>query len=101
MRFGGLVALNGVSVEVQRDEIRAIIGPNGAGKSTLFNCLTGVLRPTAGRIEYSPAADFFGVETFTYAIDDGNGETDTATVSVTPTLKNARTVDRTITPMIR
>jgi branched-chain amino acid transport system ATP-binding protein len=49
-RFGGLTALNGVSVEVQRGEIRAVIGPNGAGKSTFFNCLTGVLRPTAGRI---------------------------------------------------
>jgi branched-chain amino acid transport system ATP-binding protein len=49
-RFGGLTALNGVTVEVQRGEIRAVIGPNGAGKSTFFNCLTGVLRPTAGRI---------------------------------------------------
>ena len=53
MRFGGLVALNGVSFEVQRDEIRAIIGPNGAGKSTFFNCLTGVLRPTSGRILFN------------------------------------------------
>jgi branched-chain amino acid transport system ATP-binding protein len=50
MRFGGLTALNQVSVMVPRGEIRAIIGPNGAGKSTFFNCLTGVLRPTAGRI---------------------------------------------------
>jgi branched-chain amino acid transport system ATP-binding protein len=50
VRFGGLTALNGVDVEIQRDEIRAVIGPNGAGKSTFFNCLTGVLRPTAGRI---------------------------------------------------
>ena len=53
MRFGGLVALNGVSFEVQREEIRAIIGPNGAGKSTFFNCLTGVLRPTAGQILFN------------------------------------------------
>jgi branched-chain amino acid transport system ATP-binding protein len=53
MRFGGLVALNGVTFEVQRDEIRAIIGPNGAGKSTFFNCLTGVLRPTSGRILFN------------------------------------------------
>ena len=53
MRFGGLVALNGVNFEVQRDEIRAIIGPNGAGKSTFFNCLTGVLRPTSGRILFN------------------------------------------------
>jgi branched-chain amino acid transport system ATP-binding protein len=50
VRFGGLTALSGVDLELQRDEIRAVIGPNGAGKSTFFNCLTGVLRPTAGRI---------------------------------------------------
>src|SRR5262249_46252824 len=43
-------ALNSVNFEVGRDEIRAVIGPNGAGKSTFFNCLTGVLRPTSGRI---------------------------------------------------
>jgi branched-chain amino acid transport system ATP-binding protein len=50
VRFGGLSALNGVTLDVGRDEVRAIIGPNGAGKSTFFNCLTGVLRPTSGRI---------------------------------------------------
>jgi branched-chain amino acid transport system ATP-binding protein len=50
MRFGGLAAVHNVSVSVPRGEIRAIIGPNGAGKSTFFNCLTGVLRPTGGRI---------------------------------------------------
>src|ERR1700687_1620773 len=50
VRFGGLAALSAVNVEVARDEVRAIIGPNGAGKSTFFNCLTGVLRPTGGRI---------------------------------------------------
>ena len=50
MRFGGLAALNQVSLTVARGEIRAIIGPNGAGKSTFFNCLTGVLSPTSGRI---------------------------------------------------
>jgi branched-chain amino acid transport system ATP-binding protein len=50
IRFGGLSALNGINLEVRQEEIRAIIGPNGAGKSTFFNCLTGVLRPTSGRI---------------------------------------------------
>jgi branched-chain amino acid transport system ATP-binding protein len=52
MRFGGLAALNNVSITVPRGEIRAVIGPNGAGKSTFFNCLTGVLRPTSGRIVF-------------------------------------------------
>ena len=42
-----------VNFEVARDEVRAIIGPNGAGKSTFFNCLTGVLRPTGGRILFN------------------------------------------------
>jgi len=50
VRFGGLAALSQVNFEVARHEVRAIIGPNGAGKSTFFNCLTGVLRPTSGRI---------------------------------------------------
>jgi len=50
VRFGGLSALAGVTMEIAADEVRAVIGPNGAGKSTFFNCLTGVLRPTSGRI---------------------------------------------------
>ena len=53
VRFGGLAALNGVNFEVQRGEIRAVIGPNGAGKSTFFNCLTGALRPSSGRILFN------------------------------------------------
>jgi branched-chain amino acid transport system ATP-binding protein len=53
IRFGGLTALDTVDFEIQRGEIRAIIGPNGAGKSTFFNCLTGVLRPTSGRILFN------------------------------------------------
>ena len=53
VRFGGLAALSQVNFEIQRDEVRAIIGPNGAGKSTFFNCLTGVLRPTGGRILFN------------------------------------------------
>src|SRR3989454_7993771 len=53
MRFGGLNALNNVDVAIHTGEIRAIIGPNGAGKSTLFNCITGVLRPTSGRILFA------------------------------------------------
>ena len=60
MRFGGLAALNDVSISVPRGEIRAVIGPNGAGKSTFFNCLTGVLKPSSGRITFE-GADIAGL----------------------------------------
>jgi branched-chain amino acid transport system ATP-binding protein len=53
VRFGGLAALNGVNLRVTRGSVHAVIGPNGAGKSTFFNCLTGVLRPTGGRIVFN------------------------------------------------
>jgi len=50
MRFGGLLAVNGVALTVKEKQVVALIGPNGAGKTTVINLLTGVLRPTAGRI---------------------------------------------------
>ncbi len=49
-RFGGVQALNGVSLDVRKGEILSIIGPNGAGKTTLINCVSGVFPPDAGRI---------------------------------------------------
>ena len=53
IRFGGLTALNHVDFAVSRGETCAVIGPNGAGKSTFFNCVTGVLAPTSGRILFN------------------------------------------------
>jgi branched-chain amino acid transport system ATP-binding protein len=49
-RFGGILAVDRVSLRVAAGEVRAIIGPNGAGKSTLFNLITGVLTPSAGEV---------------------------------------------------
>jgi branched-chain amino acid transport system ATP-binding protein len=53
MSFGGVVALNEVSIEIGRDELIAIIGPNGAGKTSLMNCMSGFYRPQQGRIVFN------------------------------------------------
>ena len=50
MRFGGLLAVDQVSLDVQEREIVSIIGPNGAGKTTVFNCMSGFYQPTGGKI---------------------------------------------------
>ncbi|HEX4835285.1 MAG TPA: ABC transporter ATP-binding protein [bacterium] len=60
MRFGGLIAVSDVSFAVRPREILSIIGPNGAGKTTVFNCITGFLRPTTGRITFE-GADITGL----------------------------------------
>ena len=52
MQFGGVVAVNDLSLEVNQGEIVALIGPNGAGKTTAFNCITGVYEPTNGRVSF-------------------------------------------------
>ncbi len=51
-RFGGLVAVNDIDLDVEAGEIRGIIGPNGAGKTTLFNLISGALKPTSGTIKF-------------------------------------------------
>ena len=52
MRFGGLLAVSGLNLEIGDSEIVGLIGPNGAGKTTAFNMITGVYEPTAGRIVF-------------------------------------------------
>ncbi len=60
MRFGGLKALDNVSFEVPRLSITGLIGPNGSGKSTLFNCISGFIAPTAGRVRLA-GVDILGL----------------------------------------
>jgi len=52
-RFGGLVAVNDLSLEIEEKAIYSVIGPNGAGKTTFFNCVTGFYTPTAGEILFN------------------------------------------------
>ena len=53
MQFGGVVAVDNLSLDVNEGEIVALIGPNGAGKTTAFNVITGVYAPTNGRVSFN------------------------------------------------
>ena len=87
VRFGGLTALNQVNFALGAGEIRAIIGPNGAGKSTFFNCLTGVLRPTSGRIVLD-GADITGL-----SVDRVSQKGVARSYQITNILPNATTLE--------
>lgn len=60
LRFGGVTALDHVSLSVRRGELLAVIGPNGAGKSSVFNCINGIYRPETGRILLDGRTDLVG-----------------------------------------
>ncbi len=53
MRFGGLLAVNGVGLTIKEGQVVSMIGPNGAGKTTVFNCLTGFYQPTGGKVVFA------------------------------------------------
>ncbi len=55
VRFGGVTALGGVSLDIRADEVCGLIGPNGAGKTTLFDTISGLRTPTSGRVIYDGA----------------------------------------------
>ena len=59
--FGGLRALDAISLQIEQGEILAVIGPNGAGKTTLFNCINGLYRPGRGRIRFG-GKDIIGLK---------------------------------------
>jgi len=62
LSFGGLQAVDNVSLQVEKGQILALIGPNGAGKSTIFNLITGIYRPNQGKITYA-AQEITGIKT--------------------------------------
>jgi len=66
MRFGGVHAVDGVTLMVAEGELRCLIGPNGAGKSTFFKCLTGQCKPSGGRILWR-GRDVTGYDSFAVA----------------------------------
>ena len=92
MQFGGVVAVNDLSIDVNKGEIVALIGPNGAGKTTAFNCITGVYQPTNGLINFmgrtivrnhpggKMAREYLGTNAARYS-SDYSGEDDPETLA--------------------
>ena len=63
--FGGIIATDNVTLELQKQTINAVIGPNGAGKTTLFNLITGKLKPDSGKV-FIENKDFIKIYTLSY-----------------------------------
>ena len=61
-RFGGLVAIDGVDLDLPKGKLKAIIGPNGAGKTTLFNLITGIFHANSGQVIFD-GEDIAGLRT--------------------------------------
>jgi len=97
MQFGGVVAVNNISLEVNKGEIVALIGPNGAGKTTAFNCITGVYEPTNGRISLNGEVitENFPKGKMKDLYKGENKGTYTKTVSLTPDKITYRGIART------
>ena len=83
--FGGLLALNDISFNINRGEIIGLVGPNGAGKTTLFNCVAGIERPTEGQILFANGGR-------TISISGKKPETVTA-LGIARTFQNIRLFD--------
>ena len=66
MKFGGVTALDNISMHVAPGTIHGIIGPNGSGKTTLFNCVSGIYKPTSGKIIFNGNQDITGMEPVSY-----------------------------------
>jgi len=64
IRFGGLVAVDHVNLQLEKGQVVALIGPNGAGKSTIFNVITGIYKPTSGRVLFM-GDDITGMKPYT------------------------------------
>ena len=72
-RYGALIAVDNVDMQVSSGEIRAVIGPNGAGKTTLFHLITGVVKPTVGSVRFAGAI-VEGQLGFTQSVIEGSGD---------------------------
>ncbi len=93
--FGGVNAVDGVSLTVQRGSITGLIGPNGSGKTTLFNCMTGTFSPTSGRVLLD-GRDITGEKVWTRA-HDGLGRT----FQITRLFKSMTVLDNLVAPLDR